>query len=631
MLSNVLLPAALGVVALPLAAAIVCPPLGPVLLAPRSPSQNPIVKAAIGSLKATLDGQLKGQMKGSAVSLAVKSIHEDGLLFNYHFTPPTLSGLGTTNVDENTIYRVGSISKLMPVLALLQESNVSLEDPVTKYLPALRNAKGSSEVLSVSWDDITIGSLMSHLSGLATDSAQDLAVYPTGPWTTMGLPEVARGAGPTCSGLPGTKLCNATDLIRDMARRPPIYREFTTPVYSNIGYALLGLVVEAATNRTFEEAVQKSIFDVVGMTSTSFDGFPVSFPEKGFIPVKESTWNLTLGAFESSGGMFSSTNDLISFGNAILTHRLLSAPKTRKWLQPSAHTASRSFSVGGPWEIARSHTLTLDNRTIDIYTKTGDLGQYHAILALIPDFDLVATIITAGPEVTVNPNARTIFLSTALRTLIPAIEQASRDHASSQGYTGAFTDPSTNSSLTLTLPSDSSPGLLLSSLTVRGFDALSHFPSYSLASLESGSVKASTKPVIARLYPSNRQGGNGTETAWRAVVDTATEEEKKTVEEQIFYEDASCLTWFGMDRGAYNHLSLADFVFVTGGEGGKVVEVRNPAFNVTFVRTGDAPVVERGSGGGTGGKGGSESEAGGLARGGMVGWVVVMVVGMLLL
>lgn len=84
-----------------------------------------------------------------------------------------------------------------------------------------------------------------------------------------------------------------------MARRPPVYREFTTPVYSNIGYALLGLVVEAATNKTFQDAVQTGIFDAIGMKSTSFNGPPKSFAEKGFIPVKESTWNLTLGAFEA--------------------------------------------------------------------------------------------------------------------------------------------------------------------------------------------------------------------------------------------------------------------------------------------------------------------------------------------
>ncbi|KAK0649269.1 beta-lactamase/transpeptidase-like protein [Cercophora newfieldiana] len=620
--SNLLFTAAVAVLALPLASANVCPPLGAVLPAPRSPSQNSIVKAAVGSLKATFDGQIKAQMKASAVSVAAKSIHEDGLLFNYHFTPPTQSGLGTTNVDENTIYRVGSVSKLMPVLALLMDSNVSVEDPVTKYLPALRNATGSSEVLSVSWDDITIGALMSHLSGLATDSAQDLAVYPTGPWTKMGLPEVAKGTGPSCSGLPGTRLCNGTDLIRDLARRPPIYREFTTPVYSNVGYAILGLVVEAATNQTFKEAVQQSIFDVLGMTSTSFNGPPKSFAEKGFIPVKESTWNLTLGAFESTGGMFSSTTDLITFGEAILEHRLLSATKTRKWLKPTTHTTARSFSVGGPWEIGRTNKLTVDDRTLDVYTKTGDLGQYHAVIALIPDYGLVFTVICGGAEVTREPASRTIILTTALRALIPALEQAGRDEAASNGYTGTFSSTSTNSTLSLT--TDSGPGLVISALSVRGFNALTQFSSYSLSALESGAAPAAIQPSSARLYPSTRQAevkgtnGNETETAWRAVIDTMTEDAKKKLDDQLFYDDGSCVTWFGMDRAAYNFLSLADFVFVTG-EGGKVVAVKSPAFNVTFVRTGDAVA---GDVGGTGTGSGSTSGAGALSVG--LGWAVVV-------
>jgi len=115
----------------------------------------------------------------------------------------------------------------------------------------------------------------------------------------MGLPDIPKGTGPTCSGIGGTRACNGTDLVRDLARRPPVYREFTTPVYSNVAYALLGMVVEARTNKTFDEAVKASIFDVLGMKSTKFNGPPDSFEEKGFIPVAEATWNATLGAFES--------------------------------------------------------------------------------------------------------------------------------------------------------------------------------------------------------------------------------------------------------------------------------------------------------------------------------------------
>lgn len=59
------------------------------------------------------------------------------------------------------------------------------------------------------------------------------------------------------------------------------------------------MVVEATTNRTFHDVVQTGIFNVVGMQSSSFDGFPEAFPQRGFIPVGESTWNATLGIYEA--------------------------------------------------------------------------------------------------------------------------------------------------------------------------------------------------------------------------------------------------------------------------------------------------------------------------------------------
>ena len=84
-----------------------------------------------------------------------------------------------------------------------------------------------------------------------------------------------------------------------MQHRAPIYLPYTTPVYSNIGYALLGLVVESATNKTFKDVVQSQIFNKLGMKSSAFDGFPKAFPERGFVPLGESTWNYTLGVYES--------------------------------------------------------------------------------------------------------------------------------------------------------------------------------------------------------------------------------------------------------------------------------------------------------------------------------------------
>jgi hypothetical protein len=282
--------------------------------------------------------------------------------------------------------------------------------------------------------------------------------------------------------------------------------------------------------------------------------------------------------------MFSSSKDLVAFGEAILEHRLLSSRKTRQWLQPQAHISATSFSVGSPWEISRSDTLTTDGRTIDIYTKTGDLGLYHGVLALVPDYDIVVSVLTGGPEVTVESASRTIILSAVLEALVPAFERAGRDETAATGYVGTFTDQRTNS--TIILKTDTGPGLVIGSFIARGFDVLGHFGSYSLAALESGGAAAAqATQAEGRLYPSNRVGrqGDDEETVWRAVIETTTEAQRNALDAKVFYRNGSCVTWFGMDRSAHNFLSLQDIIIIKGGDG-TVRAIRSPAFNLTMAK-----------------------------------------------
>lgn len=302
-----------------LAQAKACPPLGRVLPAPQHPSQNDAVKEAIAKLKSDLDRSLAPSMATSGISVAVKSIHEDKLLFNYHYTPPMLSGIGTSAIDEHTIYRVGSVSKIMLALSALQTSAIDMRASVLKYLPDLTSKSSPESIHTIPWEDITVWDLATHLSGLPRDSkcrllylnfhargnahrvlvAFDLALIPNGPWIQMGLPASQNGTGPTCSGLPGTKKCTAKDIIETINRKPLVELPSSTPLYSNLAYAVLAMVVESATGKTFDEVAQSGIFDVANMQSTSFNGPVESFAKVGFVPRGESTWNVTLGLFEA--------------------------------------------------------------------------------------------------------------------------------------------------------------------------------------------------------------------------------------------------------------------------------------------------------------------------------------------
>lgn len=145
-----------------------CPPLGPVLPAPMAPSKHEAMPKAVKGLAAGLDEQTAA-FNTSGISIAAKSLHEDKQLFSYHFTPPVTSGIGTKKIDENTIYRVGSVSKMMAALAALQNKDIDMEASVLEYIPELRNATGN-QVYATPWEDVTVRALANHLSGIATDS-----------------------------------------------------------------------------------------------------------------------------------------------------------------------------------------------------------------------------------------------------------------------------------------------------------------------------------------------------------------------------------------------------------------------------------------------------------------------------
>jgi len=128
-------------------------------------------------------------------------------------------------VGPQTLFEIGSISKsfvAITVLQLAEEGKLDLHKPVTNYLPWLK--------IESKFSPFTTHHLLSHTSGLS------------------GLPLLLRTAGTTLgvSFEPGTKW-----------------------VYSNIGYGVLGLLIEAVDKRPFAEAMRQRVFNPLGMDSSA--------------------------------------------------------------------------------------------------------------------------------------------------------------------------------------------------------------------------------------------------------------------------------------------------------------------------------------------------------------------------
>jgi CubicO group peptidase (beta-lactamase class C family) len=80
-------------------------------------------------------------------------------------------------VDADTVYRIGSLTKIFTVFTfLLEAGDVHFNSPVTNYVPELaalaKNTSGNA-ITRIAWEDITIGELASHMAGIASDSKID--------------------------------------------------------------------------------------------------------------------------------------------------------------------------------------------------------------------------------------------------------------------------------------------------------------------------------------------------------------------------------------------------------------------------------------------------------------------------
>lgn len=281
----------------------------------------------------------------------------------------------TSRTDE-TVYRVGSISKLLFLYTFLVEvGHAHWHRPITDFVPELAEAAESCSAESdpltcPDWHEITLGALASHLAGLGRGRTVMPAPTVIGgvPVTNLGLPPQPLVGLAQCESQP----CTRAEALRAFLQEAPVEAPFSTPIYSNGAYQLLTYALEAITNRTMSDMITDDVFCPLEMDDSSY---ALKNGTAGVIPGSAtlSGWNMPLGDAGATGGMYSSSRDMVKLGQSILSNTLLPPTSTRRWLKPWAHTAVWQQAMGLAWEIAR---WPVDDRIVDVYTKQGDLGMF---------------------------------------------------------------------------------------------------------------------------------------------------------------------------------------------------------------------------------------------------------------
>jgi D-alanyl-D-alanine carboxypeptidase len=149
--------------------------------------------------------------------------------------------LGTTSPPRaDTRFRIASNTKSMTaavIVQLAQEGKLSLDDPVSKYVPSVPNG-----------DNITIDELLTMRSGLYnyTDAPELAAIVDRDP----------------------TKVWTTEEVLAIAFARPPNFLPGTAYEYNNTNYTLLGLIAEQVDGRPLAQAMQERLFGPLGMHDT---------------------------------------------------------------------------------------------------------------------------------------------------------------------------------------------------------------------------------------------------------------------------------------------------------------------------------------------------------------------------
>jgi serine-type D-Ala-D-Ala carboxypeptidase/endopeptidase len=310
-----------------------------------------------------------------------------------------------TTVDGDTIFDIGSLTKLFVGVSLMDMVNqglVKLDDPLEKYLPA------NVTVPTYQGHKITLQDLVTHTSGLP--------YFPPG-W-----------CNPKCFNTNYT----TQEVYQFISNSSLATRPGVKDVYSNIGAGILGHALSLKAGVPLEQLIKDRILNVLGMNSSgiAMNATGVSVPEdiksrfaKGHMAGNESNLVFLPQAVQGAGAMYSTVNDLLKFlsanmglidtklNDAMQESRTIRHPVTEfqlPFVDPSGHESPAHGYVGSDWNIQTDLGKT-------IIWRNGGIDGYNSLIAFNPDKQLGVAILcscfnTDVPPIEIINTAMTFLL-----------------------------------------------------------------------------------------------------------------------------------------------------------------------------------------------------------------------------
>lgn len=305
------------------------------------------------------------------------------------------------SIRDDKVFWIASMSKMFAgasIMILVDEGKVSLDDPVTKFIPELKGWPVAEEkddahlLLKPPVRPVTVRHILSHTSGLAGSS------------------ELQRATGSDSTSLKARALSSVTGPLQSQPG--------DKYAYGNQGMNIAARIVEIVSGTPYETFLQQRFFDPLGMTETTFwpteaqvarlaGAYGPNKDRNGFargdVGFLTKPWSDRTHRYpEAGGGLFSTAHDIFRYGLMLVNDGELDG---RRYLSPAAMD-----------ELRRQQTGTTNvNYSLGYHLRNGMFGHdgaYGTDLSVDPKTGMVAIFMvqcTSGDQW----EARDLFLKTA--------------------------------------------------------------------------------------------------------------------------------------------------------------------------------------------------------------------------
>lgn len=265
-----------------------------------------------------------------------------------------------TPFQATTLTRIASIAKPMTAVAIMQlveQGLIDLDTPISTYLPQYpKKEKG----------EITTRQLLAHTSGISQ---------------YLNTREIENTRN----------FSNMEEAMRVFVDRPLLFEPGTRYYYTSYGYVVLGRLIEEVSGQTYEAYMKDHIWDRANMKNTGVEYIDQVYESKSCLYHKKKKTKTAkqndLSNRIPAGGFYSTLQDMLHFGNALLAGELIEAGSLEIMIQQQFVQEGNQYGLGWFFYAPKPH----DNLVIG---HSGEQTGCASQLMLIPNSQTVVVVLS---------------------------------------------------------------------------------------------------------------------------------------------------------------------------------------------------------------------------------------------